>query len=134
MSITENKKFWEKDERRKSERHILVSGLLTGYLVNDESSKIPITILEISKGGLSFLVKKEKDCAALNSVIKLEIHIKSHEAHLPCKVQIRSVEKLKDGNFRHGVQVVDKSTNKEALDFLAQFILFADVVLNEDVA
>ena len=134
MPAVKTKKESPKKEQRTSERHLLVNGILSAYLVSDDFERIPVSILDISKGGISFLIRKERDCAKLNDVINIEIYIKSHEAYLPCTVQVRSVERLRDGNFRHVVEVASDSSNREALSFLSQFILFAEMVVKDDVA
>ena len=118
-------------ERRQFERFKIVDEFLSGVIEKDAQTQIPVSILEISKGGLSFLVSREEDCVPLQAQISLRVVIKLSQAYLPCTLQVVSMERMPDGRFRHGAKLVRGSVNEGALMYLAEFVRLAQVIPND---
>lgn len=121
-------------ERRQHERFRIIDGFLTGLAEKEKDQYSPIKLLEISKGGLSFVVPTQAEGFSLNQQINLRICIKDSQSYLPCTVEVVSVAQLKDGSYRHGARLVRGSLNEGALWYLAEFVRSAQVVVDKKSA
>ena len=115
------------DDRRKSKRY-LTEDVLEGYIVIDANSELEVSLIDISKGGISFSVNKAEDCRKPGEVIQLNVYFKGTDVAFQCSLTVIRVLQEDNGPFRHALQVVAGSDNEQALAALSEFIKIVKIV------
>lgn len=119
-------------ERRKEER-VLIDKILQGYVLRG-AIFLRVEIEDISKSGVAFLVKRERDKLEVNEEIKTKLFIKDTDIHFFCTYKVLRVAQDKEGGFRHSCILTPDSPNIEAISSLVGFIKSVNMMRGKQAA
>ena len=107
-------------ERRREER-VLIDKILQGYVLRG-AIFLRVEIEDISKSGMAFLVKRERDKFEVNEELKTKLFIKDTDIYFFCTYKVLRAVQDKDGVYRHSCVLTPDSPNIEAISGLVGFI------------
>jgi hypothetical protein len=119
-------------ERRREER-VLIDKILQGYVLRG-AIFVRVEIEDISKSGVAFLVKREREKIQVNEEIKTKLFIKDTDIYFLCTYQVLRVTQDKDGGFRHSCILTPESPNIEAISSLVGFIKSVNIMRGKQAA
>lgn len=128
INLNEKKKEIIENKRREFER-VLFKQLLGVYcFLEENSTPIPITLIDLSKKGMlmqSTLKNKNFFQEKINEIITIRLYFSSH-SYLPVKAFVKHITDYEDktgiDSIRIGLELDESSSNYHAIDLFTQFI------------